>query len=212
MQATTNQAMPLADNRATPLADNRATPLADNRAMPLAENNSQAARAADTHMAMLLAVYTAQNNTNAKSAAELVGAQSEALDATWGNRATPQQMNGARNLSESFSAAKQSQKLSTRVEIMMEQEQNCSKIASMMSELRDRGEKLEDEKRRIKHERDEAVNKFHQLQMTLRSLESFAEDTVRENKAQQEKIAERDSHIMILSETCRDIQKQLVEF
>ena len=48
--------------------------------------------------------------------------------------------------------------------------------------------------------------------MTLRSLESFAEDTVRENKAQQEKIAERDSHIMILSETCRDIQKQLVEF
>ena len=62
----------------------------------------------------------------------------------------------------------------------MEQEQNCSKIASMMSELRDRGEKLEDEKRRIKHERDEAVNKFHQLKMTLRELELFAEDTVRE--------------------------------
>ena len=81
-----------------------------------------------------------------------------------------------------------------------------------MLELRDRGEKLEDEKTQIQRERDEAVNKFHQLQMTMRSLESFAEDTVRENKAQQEKIAERDSHIMILSETCRDIQKQLVEF
>ena len=151
MQATTNQAMPLADNQATPLADNRALPLADNRATPLAENNSQAARAADTHMAMLLAVYTAQNNTNAKSAAELVGAQSEALDATWGNRATPQQMNGARNLSESFSAAKPSQKqpLSPRVEVMMEQEQNCSQIDSIVLELRKKGETLEDEKRSI---------------------------------------------------------------
>ena len=72
---TDNQAMPLADNRAMPLADNRATPLADNRATLLAENNSQAARAADPHMATLLAVYTVQNNTNSKSAAELAGAQ-----------------------------------------------------------------------------------------------------------------------------------------
>ena len=68
-----------------------------------------------------------------------------------------------------------------------------------------------DEKREMEHQRDEAVHKFDRLQETLRSLESFAEDTVCENKAQKEKIAERDSHMMILSETCRDIQVQLTE-
>ena len=126
MQATIYQATPLADNNnqpeATPLAYNRATSLADNLAMLLAENNSQAARAAETHMATLLAVYTAQNNTNAQSAAELEGAQSEAFNATWGTRATPQQTpNGARNLSGSFSAAStegmSAGKLSTRTQM-----------------------------------------------------------------------------------------------
>jgi hypothetical protein len=48
--------------------------------------------------------------------------------------------------------------------------------------------------------------------MTLSQLELFAEDTVRENKVQQEKIAERDSHIMILNETCRDFEGQLAQF
>ena len=55
-----------------------------------------------------------------------------------------------------------------------------------MLELRKRGEKLEDEKKRIRRERDETVNKFNQLRMTLNQLELFAEDTVRENKVQQE--------------------------
>ena len=64
MQATTNQAAPLA-NHATPLADNQATLLANNPdtlsgATPLAVNNNQAARAANPHMATL-AVYTAQS-------------------------------------------------------------------------------------------------------------------------------------------------------
>ena len=45
----------------------------------------------------------------------------------------------------------------------------------------------------------------------MRSLESIATDTVHENKAQKEKIAERDSHIMILSEKCRDVKEQLAE-
>ena len=127
MQSTTNQATPLANNHATPLADNQATPLANNpdtlsgttqattnQATPLANQatdtllgakNNQAARAADPHMATRLAVYTAQNIANAQTAAELAGAQSEALDETWGNSITPQQMYGARNLSGSFSAA-----------------------------------------------------------------------------------------------------------
>jgi hypothetical protein len=50
--------------------------------------------------------------------------------------------------------------------------------------------------------------------MTLSQLELelFAEDTVRENKVQQEKIAERDSHSMILNETCRDFEGQLAQF
>ena len=100
-----------------------------------------------------------------------------------------------RKLSESFSNAtsprvtvtlSQKQPLSPKVEIMVEQEQNCSEIRNIVSELRDRAEKLEYEKRRIARERDEAVNKFNQLRMTLNQLELFAEDTVRENKVQQE--------------------------
>jgi hypothetical protein len=98
-----------------------------------------------------------------------------------------------RKLSESFSNAtspratpSQKPPLSPRVEIMVEQEQNCSEIRNIVSELRDRAEKLEYEKRRIARERDEAVNKFNQLRMTLSQLELFAEDTVRENKVQQE--------------------------
>ena len=85
------------------------------------------------------------------------------------------------------------------------------KSSALMSELLNRGETLEDEKRQMEHERHEAIGKFDRLQAMLRSLESFAEDTVRENKSQQEKIAERNSHIIILSETCKDVQEQLVE-
>ena len=148
MQSTTNQATLLANNHATPLADIQATPLANNSATPLANpdtllgaKNNQAARAADPHMATRLAVYTAQNIANAQTAAELAGAQSEALDETWGNSITPQQMYGARNLSGSFSAAGKPPlspraAVSPRPGIMMEQEQNCLEIRSIVSELR----------------------------------------------------------------------------
>jgi hypothetical protein len=122
--------------------------------------------------------------------------------------ATPYQAEVARKLSGSFSEAAGKPPLSPRVMIMMEQ---STEIIMQMLEIRNRGETLEDEKREMERQRDEAVNKFDRLQATLRSLESFAEDKVRENKAQQEKIAERDSHIMILSETCRDVQEQLAE-
>ena len=75
-----------------------------------------------------------------QTAAELAGAQSEALDETWGNSITPQQMYGARNLSGSFSAAGKPPlspraALSPRPGIMMEQEQNCLEIRSIVSEL-----------------------------------------------------------------------------
>ena len=161
MQATTNQATPLANNNDTPLANNQAMQLANNQdtlpgATPLDANNNQAARAADPLMATILAVYTAQNITNAQSAAELAGAQSEALDATWGNRVTPQQMYRARNLSESFSAARKpplspradimKPPLSPRTDFMKEQEQNCSEIRSIVSDLRQKKEELEREK------------------------------------------------------------------
>ena len=99
----------------------------------------------------------------------------------------------ARKLSESFSKATSPRgkpPRSPRPEIMEEQEQNCLEISNIVSELSDRAEKLEYEKKRIASERDEAVNKFDQLRMTLNHLELFAEDTVRENKAQQEMIAE----------------------
>jgi chromosome segregation ATPase len=98
---------------------------------------------------------------------------------------------------------------------MMEQ---STEIVKQMSELHNRGETLKNEKKEIERQRDEierqrdeAVNKLDQLQELMRSLESIATDTVHENKAQKEKIAERDSHIMILSETCRDLQEQLAE-
>jgi hypothetical protein len=106
MQATTNQATPLA-NHATPLADNQATLLANNPdtlsgATPLAVNNNQAARAANPHMATL-AVYTAQNNTNAQSAAALAGAQSAAHGKPEPLRS--RRMGRPSNLLGSFSAA-----------------------------------------------------------------------------------------------------------
>ena len=66
-----------------------------NQATQLADNIHQATLLADNHTATLLAVYTAQNNMNAQSAAaddmaqsQAADAQSAALDATWETRAT----------------------------------------------------------------------------------------------------------------------------
>ena len=95
------------NNHATPLADNQATLLANNPdtlsgATPLAVNNNQAARAANPHMATL-AVYTAQHNTNAQSAAALAGAQSAAHGKPEPLRS--RRMGRPSNLLGSFSAA-----------------------------------------------------------------------------------------------------------
>ena len=97
---------------------------------------------------------------------------------------TPNQAEVARKLSGSFSEAAGKPPLpplSPRVINMMEQ---STEIVMQMSELRNRGETLENEKREIKLQRDEAVNKLDRLQELMRSLESFATDTVNENKAQ----------------------------
>ena len=106
MQATTNQATPLA-NHATPLADNHGYASCVHRqqsghAVRGHGNNNQAARAANPHMATL-AVYTAQNNTNAQSAAALAGAQSAAHGKPEPLRS--RRMGRPSNLLGSFSAA-----------------------------------------------------------------------------------------------------------
>ena len=224
MQSTTNQATPLANNNsATPLANNQVMLLANpdalfgannNQAMLLANpdtllgvNNNQAASAADPHMATRLAVYTAQNIANAQTAAELAGAQSEALDETWGNSITPQQMYGARNLSGSFSAAGKPPlspraALSPRPGIMMEQEQNCLEIRSIVSELRQ-------EKKRAEEQRMESERQLARVRETMKKLENFALDTVRENGEHKERLAAKEAEILELNATLRDSQEQV---
>jgi len=112
---------------------------------------------------------------------------------------TPNQAEAARKLSGSFSEAAGKPPLpplSPRVINMMEQ---STEIVMQMSEWRNRGDTLENEKWEMQCQRDEAVNKLVRLQELMRSLESFATDTVNENKTQKEKIAERESHIIVMS-------------
>ena len=152
-------------------------------------------------------MYTAQNIANAQTAAELAGAQSEALDETWGNSITPQQMYGARNLSGSFSAAGKpplspKAALSPRQGIMMEQEQNCLEIRSIVSELRQ-------EKKRAEEQRMESERQLARVRETMKKLENFALDTVRENGEHKERLAAKEAEILDLNATIRDFQERI---
>ena len=92
---------------------------------------------------------------------------------------------------------------------MMEQEQNCLEIRSIVSELLQKKEQLEREKKRAEGQRMESECQLARVQETMKKLENFARDTVRENGEHKERLAAKEAEISELNATFRDFQEQV---